>query len=84
VTAFITAMFAASSNDKADDTLGELVKAEFQSRYIRPDMPTTKKVVRFEAGSDGESAVHSAYIEDLTGWGHAARVKRTKVLKALV
>lgn len=78
-TAFVTAMFASVSDEKADATLADRIKSAFQSRYLRPGKtpdPAGLKVHWFAAGSAGERYVHAGQYLDIKGWDRAARKKR--------
>lgn len=81
-TAFVTAMFASMSDEKADETLGERIQATFQKHYVRPNtvVPSGTTVHRFKPGSQGERLVYASRVGDITGWDHSARKKRTEVL----
>jgi hypothetical protein len=82
-TAFVTAMFAAWSDDKADASLAEKIRSSFQSRYVRPDteVPEGLSVHRFPPGSPGERFVHSSRYQGISGWKRADRRARAKGIK---
>ncbi len=80
--AFVTAMFAAISDEKGDATLAERIKAAFHSRYLRPGSTPTPpglEVHRFAPGSSGERYVHASQYGDIVGWDRSARTKRAGV-----
>lgn len=77
--AFVTAMFASVSDDKADAALADRIRSAFQARYLRPGMvptPADLTVHRFEPGSRGERLIHASRFEDVAGWDRKSRVKR--------
>ena len=82
-TAFVTSMFAAWSDDKADASLAERIRSSFQSRYVRPDseVPEGLAVHRFPPGSPGERFVHSSRYQGISGWQRADRRARAKGIK---
>jgi hypothetical protein len=78
LTAFISGIAVAAKD--ADESIGDLVEEQFQSKFVRAPDPAGAGQTQLPAGSDAEKAVFTSYEYGWTDWSKKVRLERVTEL----